>query len=542
MAFGLLDSLRGLDGKVNFWIIPQIYNGPHYSNGYINGLSYATNPNSDYEVSRGYALPWNDSDSALTYANEIITQDSISYNNGRNAILINYGGSNVISQEIAFKNGTRFVFQQATPQLRVYDSNNNLVQSYNYIIYNTRYSHGLYICIDMDLREAFVSSFYWNPNFQHGGSNQQSGYFRPRETASQSSRRLLYDALSGNMIYPDPYSYGGYSYSTEGEHGDYSEVSDVIAEPTTPASLAVASGFVTVYNPSYTQIVNLGNYMWNSLPLDTLRKLVANPLDCVIGLSIFPMMIPDDGRQWEIMIGNVNSHIVAKKALSQFVTLDCGKLFIKPYSKTYLDYSPYTKIELTLPYVGSKMLDTDVVMGKWLHLVYKIDLISGVCLASLSVCEEENGSYSVVGEYVGKCNIEIPIVSSDFRNIESGLIGAVTGLGALMVTGGAYGASTMGTGLADIVNGMKPHIEKSGSLHSCIGLLGVQKPRIIKTIPRQCVPETQQTMQGYPSYISSFVSDLEGFTMFEDIKIESEAMTENEKKRARDLLIGGVWL
>jgi hypothetical protein len=358
------------------------------------------------------------------------------------------------------------------------------------------------------------------------------------------TRSCIMSLILGQEIEPvpsggNPYEGGGYSEPTD-ETGDFDETSDIIEEPTLPASLAVASGFLTVYNPTYTQVVDLGNYVWNSLPVDTLKKMFSNPMDVIIGLSIFPFLIDDDSRNWEIMIGNINSHVVARKARNQFQTVDCGKLYIKPYSKSYLDYSPYTKIELALPYIGTKQLDTDIIMGKWIWVKYRVDLISGGCMAILSFSDTENGEYSVIAEYTGKCNIEIPISGSDFRELGRGILQAVAGTGAILLSNGAVGGDWVGSGLANMVTGMKPNIERSGGLTSCIGLLGVQKPRIIKTIPRQCVPENQAQLQGYPVLIKDNFANLEGFTSFEEVSIKGARMTEREKQRAKALLESGV--
>lgn len=341
---------------------------------------------------------------------------------------------------------------------------------------------------------------------------------------------------------PNPYEGGGYSEPSE-NIGEFDEDSDNIPIPTTPSSLAVDSGFLTVYNPSYTQLVALGNFIWNTDLWDTFKKAVANPMDIIMGVSLFPFLIPNDDIDWEIMVGNVHTNVVAHKALSQFVDVPCGKLFIKPYSASYMDYSPYTKIELVLPYISTVVLDTDMVMGKWLKIDYKCDLISGGCMAILSMCETENGEYSVIGEYTGKCNTEIPLVSSDFSGLQHALLGAVSSIGSYFVSGGGsreYGSVISSAG--EVVANMKPNIARSGNLSSCLGLLGVQKPRIIKTIPRQCVPENQAQLQGYPTLIKSNLYDLVGFTVFEEIKIVGSGMTENERKRAHDLLLKGVWL
>ena len=309
-------------------------------------------------------------------------------------------------------------------RIRFYDINNNLLASCGA---TTNLPYYPLLCgvlaVSDDEERAYFGKCAYNRNTSTGRAVVD--YEIEQSESVNNLYTLLKDAFpSGGGGGSNPYEGGGYSEPTD-ETGDFDETSDIIEEPTLPASLAVASGFLTVYNPTYTQVVDLGNYVWNSLPVDTLKKMFSNPMDVIIGLSIFPFLIDDDSKNWEIMIGNINSHVTARKARNQFQVVDCGKLYIKPYSKSYLDYSPYTKIELALPYIGTKQLDTDIIMGKWIWVKYRVDLISGGCMAILSFSDTENGEYSVIAEYTGKCNIEIPISGSDFRELGRGILQAV---------------------------------------------------------------------------------------------------------------------
>ena len=90
------------------------------------------------------------------------------------------------------------------------------------------------------------------------------------------------------------------------------------------------------------------------------------------------------------------------------------------------------------------------------------------------------------------------------------------------------------------VNTMKPSIEKSGSMGGTGGMLGVQKPYLIISRPRQALPSNQNTFSGYPSFITEKLGDLSGYTEIDSIHLENVPATEPELSEIESLLKGGV--
>lgn len=333
----------------------------------------------------------------------------------------------------------------------------------------------------------------------------------------------------------DPYYDGGES-GTGGGTGSFDGTGDDIDIPSLPTLSAADTGFITLFNPTITQLKNLANYMWsNGFDLETFKKLFADPMDCILGLSIVPVAIPN-GETSTVSVGNISTDVSMTKAVSQYVTVDCGTLNVNEYWGAYLDYDPYTKAEIYLPYIGTHALSVDDIMGKSVHVVYHVDILSGACAAYVKC------GGSVLYTFIGQCSSSIPISGNDWTNVINGVLSIAGAVGSMVATGGASAPMAAGTIASTAVNGLKPNVEKSGSMSGTGGMLGVQTPYLILTRPRQALPARQNTFTGYPSFITSKLGSLSGYTEIEEIHLENIPGTEQEISEIESLLKGGVIL
>ena len=339
---------------------------------------------------------------------------------------------------------------------------------------------------------------------------------------------------------PDPYGNGGKT-ETGGGGGTFGGgntifggTSDSIDIPPLPAASASSAGFITLFNPSLSQLNNLANYMWSDLfSLDTFKKIFADPMDCILGLSIVPVKPASAGTS-AVKIGNVSTDVSMNKTSSQYVAVDCGTIDVKEYWGAYLDYAPYTQCEIYLPYVGTKQISVDDVMNKAVHVVYHVDILSGACNAYVK-CGD-----SVLYTFVGQCSSSIPISGNDWTNVLNGAISVAGKIGLAMATGGAT-ALMSGLGAASsIISSSKPTVERSGAMSSTGGLLGIQKPYLILTRPRQALPENQNKYTGYPSFITMSLSDCTGYTEIDSVHLENMSCTDEEAQEIENLLKSGV--
>ena len=335
----------------------------------------------------------------------------------------------------------------------------------------------------------------------------------------------------------DPYNPDGDETRPGGGNGDRSLDSDDIDIPSLPSLSAVDTGFITLYRPDLTQLRDLANYMWSS-PVqvwDNVKKLWANPMDTILGLSIVPVQ-PTVGALKNITVADIPTGVSSYPITSQYVEVNCGSIDVKEYWGAYLDYEPFTKAELYLPYIGTHPIAIDDIMGRTITIKYHVDVLSGACTAYVKC-----GS-SVLYEFIGQCSSSIPINGNDWTNVINGVLSVAAAIGTMVATGGASAPAAASTIASTAVNSMKPSIEKSGSMSGTGGMLGIQKPYLIITRPRQAVPARQNQFMGYPSYITYSLGNVSGYTVVEEIHIEGIGATDDELKEIEALLKEGVIL
>lgn len=333
----------------------------------------------------------------------------------------------------------------------------------------------------------------------------------------------------------DPYAPGGSAW-TGGGSGSFDPSGDDVGIPNLPNISATSTGFITLFNPSVSQLNNLCDYMWSDLfDLDTFKKIFADPMQCILGLSIVPIDVPAGGSA-HVKVGNIDTGVSMTKASKQYVEVDCGSISIEEYSGSYLDYDPYTEVQLYLPYVGIHPLKTDDVMNKTITVKYHVDILSGACVAYVKC------GASVLYSFVGQCSSSIPITGNDWTNVINGALSIAGSIGSMVATGGANAPTQVANIASTAVNSMKPQVEKSGSMSGTGGLMAIQTPYLIITRPNLAIPEGQNRYTGYPSYINIPLGSIKGYTEVEKVHLNNIPCTESELNEIEKLLKGGVIL
>lgn len=335
----------------------------------------------------------------------------------------------------------------------------------------------------------------------------------------------------------DPYAPGGTSTGGVGGDGTHTDSSDPIDFPTKPTVSALGTGFITIFNPSLVELKYLSDYMWTANPatLDFWKKIVADPMDLIIGLSLIPILI-DSPNHKTVYLGGIDTEIDMHYADSQYVDVDCGSITMSEYWGAYLDYAPYTKAELYLPYCGTHAINIDDIMGKTIAVKYFVDILSGACVACVK-CGD-----SVLYQFAGNCALQLPINAAQYGGMVQSVISIAASIGTMVATKGATApmAVSQMASVAGNSAGLKPEIEKSGAIGGNAGLLGIQKPYLILTRPDACIPVDQNKYIGYPTYVTVALSDLAGFNVIDSIHIEGVPCTDNELAEIERLLKTGV--
>ncbi len=380
---------------------------------------------------------------------------------------------------------------------------------------------------------------------------------------------------------PDPedtYTYGEESGPGGGQGGSFDSSSDSVDFASLPSGGAAASGLVSMFAPTAAQLASFGQFLWATLfdgsfdsLLTSLKKWVNDPIESVIQLSAYPVSPPAGGavtlKFCGIRSDIVGSGVSMNKCTSQFMDFDFGQLATPAYWKQALDYSPYTKVSIYLPYIGICPLAADDVIDAVLHLKYHIDLLTGGFSAELKCTKNINGTAldSVLYNWSGNMATQIPITSSNFSQVFGSMMTAVAAIGVGAVTGGmgaaAAGGGAEAAGSAAIAGGAlsgaghglaanignvinsKPHVTQSGRLDGTVGALSQFTPYLIIERPVQSLSSLFQKEQGYPSNVAQRLGDLKGLTVCEaPIMNGFNGATEEEIEEIRSYLVGGVIL
>lgn len=364
---------------------------------------------------------------------------------------------------------------------------------------------------------------------------------------------LVSNITSASMFYGvippentnDPYAPQG-SVDQGGGDGTYDGTSDTISEPNLPTLSALDTGFVTVFKPTKTQLKDLYDYLWTGLfDIDNFRKIFANPIDTIMGFGIVPINLVT-GAAKEVKVGNIGTGVNMSPVTEQYYRLDCGTITISEYWGTYLDYEPYFTMDLYLPYIGSVPISTDDIKRNWvtpktgtIQVVYHVDILSGACVAYI-IC---NGS--VAYEYAGSCLTQLPITGNDFTSTFQSIIGIagnVASAGIKIAAGGSAGILNDATNAAHNVMNAKPTINRSGGVASTSGLMGVQTPYLILNRPIPAIADNQNSYTGYPAHMTKRISEVHGYTEWEQVWFKDIPATDPELQELKTLLDGGVIL
>lgn len=351
----------------------------------------------------------------------------------------------------------------------------------------------------------------------------------------------------------------------KGGDGDFDNTTNPILLPTPEVSYpnVMGAGLISAYQPTQTQLDELAGKLWSPDFWDSLKQMFTSPLDSIIGLNIVPVSA-GGFAPFEIKLGGYATGVSAPKIHTMIRKINCGTIPISRYYGNYLDYSPYTKLKLYLPYIGEIDIDPDEAMQRILGVVYEVNVITGDLVGIVTL------DGSVFYQSSGNCSAQLPISSTDYsRIIQTGVqvaTGIALGIATAGVGGAAVGAasasgaatsqsialaSTRATqqnvasigNTANNVMNAKLSYNHASRLAGCAGQLGVQKPYLTIHRPNLKLASPQyKSYVGYPGNYAAQLSTVHGFTRIETIRLAVEGATDEEVGMIRAFLLEGVIL
>ena len=362
-----------------------------------------------------------------------------------------------------------------------------------------------------------------------------------------------------------------------------------------PSIDGINTGMFTVWLPSQTQIENIADFLWSADVVDNIRKYFNNVGECILGFYVLPY-VPDSGKSSKTFkIGNMvdSDHTAVDYLTSRYRSVDMGSFELNAIWNSYLDFAPYTKLEIFLPYCGIHQLDVDELMcpatkggdisgsnGSTLSCEYRIDLLTGAVVVYLKMNNE------VRYQFTGKMGATLPVTGNNYATMVQTIMQGVSGLASTVVSHGisapyaqlptaptppTSGASkkevrqyqkdlksyeekrdsymkefghqagvTTGAAISGTVQSMKPDIIRCGNVGGDVSMIGYDTPYLIKTRPDKPKLEDQGSFTGWPSYKSGTLSTFKGYTECLKVHLENITCTGFEQNEIESYLHSGV--
>lgn len=295
------------------------------------------------------------------------------------------------------------------------------------------------------------------------------------------------------------------------------------------------------------------DFLFDDGLLDALSKSNADIKSCIISLKALPYNVAATQNTYEVILGkystsspwypSAGARVEAHKVTQQTQTLDLGSVEIKKFYGSYLDYAPHTKVQIFLPFIGTKELDVDEIMGKTLSLKYIVDNFTGLFTAHIYVDGQDLYNFN------GSMAMELPVSGVEYTNKLSGLLqtigGAATTIGGIVTTatGNPLGIAAAVGGVGSMAQGAtsmnKGNIYKTANLGLDWGWLGCRQPHLIISSPRLAQPRHRNGITGKATCRTVKVSDLSGFNQFSDVHVDQVICSDTEKELIKKALMGG---
>lgn len=289
-----------------------------------------------------------------------------------------------------------------------------------------------------------------------------------------------------------------------------------------------------------------GDYLWNAGVFSNIKLMNNSPIENVVACKIFPMSFT--GTDEKMKLGNVELPTIGAKMNSNSTFLfDVGTVTLKGYYDSFLDYEPFTSVNIFLPFIGFQTLPCTLLMNHSINVKYAVDVITGSCKALIFREGLEVLSFS------GVMGIDIPVSAQNRAQVEMAYIetGAKTAIDtvATVATGGASKAATAlsvaggaSEGLLDLAKAQY-RTSTSGSHNSATSACETLQCYIIVDRPIWQNLAGFNHAYGRMCNLTQNLSNLSGFTICNShIDLSGIECTEEEREEIFNYLTGGVIL
>ena len=368
-----------------------------------------------------------------------------------------------------------------------------------------------------------------------------------------------WDILSPS--YPDPKVPGTPDNVTQfGEVGARSIFSQQYVVPLA-VMYEIANTFYDTTTAGLWDDIKKGLQMFGDSPIEAIENLSFYPCDLS---AIFPgasqNYIYFGGYQMNLSAGSVY------KIANPNGHKDLGSLVFNRIYNNWMDFEPYCKLFVSIPYCGEYQLDLSEYYGKTLAVKYFIDTRTGSCCCVLTANGHE------VDRFNGQIACQMPIKLTDFSAYANSQINTLLGGGGQALSAGGNtagaianaagtgavssaivaGAAGLGAGLLGITgaktmyglaqNNINRYNKTKGGSTSMLNMSMPQTVCFTFEMNKPDIPSNFYQLNGYPSNAGGRVGNFSGYLKCDSVKVSMPGATDAELEKAKALLLSGVYL
>jgi len=397
-------------------------------------------------------------------------------------------------------------------------------------------SLGCYFTFDLDTAQNAQTSYNATSDKLYLGVLDKNGF-------------TTYNYIQGTQIAEYAREGGANNNATWDSTQDLFENHDIKDSPDTNTytdkidlvnpSLTSIGCFATYWAMSQTEVNKLADDLFNATFIDTISNSIkfygGNPIDAIMSLRLYPFNISDLG----INASTANVKLFGKDttAIGNILStnysgiINFGTCTLAERYGNFLDYSPYTKAQLYIPYCKTVDIDISICIKKTISVKVIVDVTTGECCA---VVYADNIPIAYSN---GKIGIDIPLTGSSTAGIGSSILSAIPNF---------YSPSSAAVSSAmSITNGVLSSdnkIIKQGNSSVATGLWQPKNCYFLIKRPQPAVPENYGHTIGYLTNTKKRIGSCTGYTICHNVDVDGLYCTENEKEMLKGIMESGFYI
>lgn len=284
---------------------------------------------------------------------------------------------------------------------------------------------------------------------------------------------------------------------------------------------------------------------------------IFNPLSAVLSLHLLPQRLVDPQELTTPLTlsgYNISSNLPTPKNFPVVSTLKSehiGDVDLDA-TDTFLDYAPYTRAYLHLPYIGVVDIDINSIAAGTISVDYITDATTGNC-AAFVWCSDRDGVHTYKYVATGNAAYTMPMFAAQQDGAAVGkIVNSTLGLAMSAISGNAAGAISAAGGIAggifDAATTQR-NTQVTGSFSGNASLISDTVCWLEIVRPVWAEPEHFQQLDGLPSMLSGTIASFSdygdaysGYLRVVDLETDGIQAAQDELTEIETLLRSGIFV